>query len=303
MKHLLDFSGWTRADAEQLFETARAMADVLRRPIKKVPTLQGRTVATVFFEPSTRTKTSFELAARRMSADVVSLVGGTSSLKKGESYKDTLLTLEAYAVDAFVIRADAAGVPHQAARWVKASVINAGDGRRAHPTQALLDAYTLLEALGDLVKKKIAIVGDIRHSRVARSNAELLGLLGAEVWTSGPPSLLPHYPFFGARVTPNLAEALKDADAVMALRIQKERLMSGRLPSEEEYRAGWQLTEERMRLAKPNAPLLHPGPMNRELELTSALAEGPRSLVLRQVQNGLAVRMAVLYHLLVGGKA
>ncbi len=298
MRHLLDFSGWDRARVAALFKTARAMKEVLSRPIKTVPTLKGRTVATVFFEPSTRTKTSFELAAKRLSADVVSFSGSSSSLKKGESIRDTLLTLAAYGVDAFVIRADAAGVPHQAARWLDAAVINAGDGRRAHPTQALLDAFTLEEALGDLEGRKIAIVGDILHSRVARSNAELLGLLGAEVWLAGPPPLLPRRPFFGARLTARLEEALKDADAVMALRIQKERLAGGRLPSEEDYRAGYQITEDRLALAKPGAPLLHPGPLNRDVEIEGTLADGPRSLVLRQVENGQAVRMAVLYHLL-----
>ena len=304
MRHLLDFSGWTRARVEALFQTARAMQEVLARPIKQVPALKGRTVATVFFEPSTRTRISFELAAKRLGADVVSFSGATSSLKKGESIKDTLQTLAAYGVDAFVIRSAAAGVPHQATRWVEASVINAGDGRRAHPTQALLDAFTLQEAIGPLEGKKIAIVGDILHSRVARSNAELLGLLGAEVWLVGPPPLLPRRGgFYGARVTAELEEALKGADAVMALRIQKERLPGGRFPSEEDYRARYQITEARLALAKPDAPLLHPGPMNRDVELEGALADGPRSLVLRQVENGQAVRMAVLYHLLLGRAA
>ena len=191
MRHLLDFQGWGRREVESLFETARLMQEVLARPVKKVPALQGFTVATVFFEPSTRTRVSFELAARRMSADVVSFSASSSSLEKGESYKDTLLTLEAMGVDAYIIRSDTAGVPHQATRWVKGKVVNAGDGRRAHPTQALLDAFTLLEALGSLEGKKIAIVGDILHSRVARSNAELLPLLGAEVWCAGPPTLRP----------------------------------------------------------------------------------------------------------------
>ncbi len=301
MRHLLDFEGWTEDDVRAIFETARAMKEVLARPIKTVPTLKGRTVATVFFEPSTRTKTSFELAAKRLSADVVSFSGQASSLKKGESYQDTLKTLAAYGVDAFVIRADAAGVPHQATRWVDAAILNAGDGWRAHPSQALLDAFTLEEAIGPLRGKKIAIVGDILHSRVARSNAELLAILGAEVWLAGPPPLLPRHPFFGARVTARLEEALRDADAVMALRIQKERISGGLLASEEDYRAGYQITEARLALAAPGAPLLHPGPMNRDVEIEGALADGPRSLVLAQVANGQAIRMAILYHLLVGG--
>jgi aspartate carbamoyltransferase catalytic subunit len=298
VRHLLDFEGWSRADLESVLDTARVMREVLERPVKKVPALQGFTVATVFFEPSTRTRTSFELAARRMSADVVSFAAQSSSLQKGESYKDTLLTLEAMGVDAYVIRADAAGVPHQATRWVKGAVINGGDGQRAHPTQALLDAYTLLEALGSLEGKKIAIVGDILHSRVARSNAELLPLLGAKVWGAGPPSLLPQS-LPGARLTPNLEEALEEADAVMVLRLQKERMEAG-LINLQDYIARYQITEERLGRAKPQAPLLHPGPMNRDVELEGTLADSPRSLVNRQVQNGVAVRMAVLYHLLVG---
>lgn len=298
MRHLLDFEGWSRAELESVLDTARVMREVLERPVKKVPALQGFTVATVFFEPSTRTRTSFELAARRMSADVVSFAAQSSSLQKGESYKDTLLTLEAMGVDAYVIRADAAGVPHQATRWVKGVVVNGGDGQRAHPTQALLDAYTLLEALGSLEGKKIAIVGDILHSRVARSGAELFSLLGAEVWCAGPPSLLPQA-LPGARLTPSLEEALEEADAVMALRLQKERMEAG-LVNLEDYIARYQITERRLGLAKPQAPLLHPGPMNRDVELEGTLADSPRSLVNRQVQNGVAVRMAVLYHLLVG---
>ena len=298
MRHLLDFEGWSRADLESVLDTARVMREVLERPVKKVPALQGFTVATVFFEPSTRTRTSFELAARRMSADVVSFAAQSSSLQKGESYKDTLLTLEAMGVDAYVIRADAAGVPHQATRWVKGVVVNGGDGQRAHPTQALLDAYTLLEALGSLEGKKIAIVGDILHSRVARSGAELFSLLGAEVWCAGPPSLLPQS-LPRARLTPSLEEALEEADAVMALRLQKERMEAG-LVNLEDYIARYQITERRLGLAKPQAPLLHPGPMNRDVELEGTLADSPRSLVNRQVQNGVAVRMAVLYHLLVG---
>lgn len=298
-KHLLDFQGWSRAQVESLFETARMMQEVLERPVKKVPALTGFTVATVFFENSTRTRLSFELAARRMSADVLSFSGATSSMAKGESYKDTLLTLDAMGIDAYVIRVDAAGVPHQAVKWLGKPVINAGDGWRAHPTQALLDAFSLLERLGTLEGKKIAIVGDILHSRVARSNAELLPMLGAEVWLCGPATLLPgELP--KARLTTDLREALQDADAVMALRLQKERMDKGLLPSEPEYIAGYQITRERLGWARPDAPLLHPGPMNRDLELEGTLAESERSLVERQVANGQAVRMAVLYHLLVG---
>ncbi|WP_293169669.1 aspartate carbamoyltransferase catalytic subunit [Oceanithermus sp.] len=302
LAHLLDFTGWDRARVESLLETARMMEEVLERPMKKVPALKGFTVATVFFEPSTRTKISFELAARRMSADVVGFTGAGSSLAKGESFKDTLLTLQAMALDAYVIRAPVAGMAHQAARWLEGAVVNAGDGRRAHPTQALLDAYTLLDDLETLEGRKVAIVGDVAHSRVARSNAELLPLLGAEVWAAGPAGLLPER-LVGARLSTDLDEALEDADAVMVLRLQRERMDEGALPSLREYVAGYQVTEARLARAKPDAPLLHPGPMNRDVELEGTLADGPRSRVERQVRAGEAVRMAVLYHLLVGRAA
>lgn len=301
-KHLLDFQAWSRPQIESVFETSKMMQEVLARAVKKVPALTGFTVATVFFENSTRTRLSFELAARRMSADVLSFAASTSSTAKGESYKDTLLTLDQMGIDAYIIRVDAAGVPHQAFSWLDKPIINAGDGWRAHPTQALLDAFTLSESLGSLEGKKIAIVGDILHSRVARSNAELLPMLGAEVWACGPATLLPGS-LSGARLTTDLEEALSEADAVMALRLQKERMDKGLLPSEPEYIAGYQITQERMNWAKPEAPLLHPGPMNRDVELEGTLADSERSLVERQVANGQAVRMAVLYHLLVGKKS
>ena len=299
LKHLLDFAGWQPENAHAIFETARLMEEVLARPVKKVPALNGFTVATVFFEPSTRTRSSFELAARRMSADVVSFNAQASSLVKGESYRDTLLTLEAMGIDAYVIRVDASGLVHQATRWVKGAVINAGDGWHAHPTQALLDAYTLISATGGLENKKVAIIGDILHSRVARSNSELLPLLGAQVVAAGPATLLPDS-LPGAQLTSDLDEALAGADAVMVLRLQKERMDSGLIPSLAEYRATWQVNSARMALAKPEAPLLHPGPMNRDLELDGTLADSPRSLVTRQVAAGVAIRMSVLYHLLVG---
>ncbi len=302
LTHLLDFEGWDRAQAENLLETARLMEEVLERPMKKVPALKGFTVATVFFEPSTRTKISFELAARRMSADVVGFSKAGSSLAKGESFKDTLLTLQAMALDAYVIRAPVAGMVHQAARWLRGVVVNAGDGRRAHPTQALLDAYTLLDDLGGLDGKKVAIIGDIANSRVARSNAQLLPLLGATVWAAGPAGLLPE-DLPGARLTADLDEALEDADAVVVLRLQRERMGEGTLPSLREYVADYQVTAKRLARAKPTAPLLHPGPMNRDVEIEGALADGPQSRVERQVRAGEAVRMAVLYHLLVGRAA
>ena len=302
LEHLLDFEGWERTQAENLFETARMMEAVLDRPMKKVPALKGFTVATVFFEPSTRTRISFELAARRMSADVVSFSGAGSSLSKGESFKDTLLTLQAMAIDAYVIRSPVAGMAHQATNWLQGAVVNAGDGRRAHPTQALLDAYTLLSDLETLDGKKIAIVGDIANSRVARSNAELLPLLGAEVWAAGPAGLLPEN-LPGARLTTDLDSALDGADAVMVLRLQRERMGEGVLPSLREYIANYQVTKKRLDKTKPEAPLLHPGPMNRDVEIEGTLADGPKSRVEKQVRVGEAVRMAVLYHLLVGRAA
>lgn len=298
-KHLLDFKDWNKIQIESILETAQMMQEVLARPVKKVPALTGFTVATVFFEPSTRTRLSFELAARRMSADVVSFASATSSTTKGETYKDTLRTLEQMGLDAYVIRVDAAGVCHQAFGWLQKPIINAGDGWRAHPTQALLDAFTLRERLGSLEGKKIAIVGDILHSRVARSNAELLPVLGASVVACGPATLLPGS-LPGASLTTHLQEALHNADAVMVLRLQKERMDKGLLPSLPEYIAAYQITEKRLHWADDHAPLLHPGPMNRDVELEGSLADSPRSLVERQVANGQAVRMAVLYHLLVG---
>jgi aspartate carbamoyltransferase catalytic subunit len=301
-RHLLDFSDWNRGQIESILETAQMMQEVLARPVKKVPALTGFTVATVFFEPSTRTRLSFELAARRMSADVLSFATATSSTTKGETYRDTLRTLEQMGIDAYVIRVDAAGVCHQAYSWLHKPVINAGDGWRAHPTQALLDAFTLREKLGSLEGKKIAIVGDILHSRVARSNAELLPMLGAQVVACGPATLLPGS-LPGATLTTSLKEALLEADAVMALRLQKERMDKGLLPSLPEYIAAYQITEERLAWARPQAPLLHPGPMNRDVELEGTLADSPQSLVERQVANGQAIRMAVLYHLLVGKRS
>lgn len=301
-RHLLDFSDWNQGQIESILETAQMMREVLARPVKKVPALTGFTVATVFFEPSTRTRLSFELAARRMSADVVSFATATSSTAKGETYKDTLRTLEQMGLDAYIIRVDAAGVCHQAYSWLQKPIINAGDGWRAHPTQALLDAFTLRERLGSLEGKKVAIVGDILHSRVARSNAELLPMLGAQVVACGPATLLPGS-LPGATLTTSLQEALQQADAVMVLRLQKERMDKGLLPSLPEYIAAYQITEERLKLAHSHAPLLHPGPMNRDVELEGTLADSPRSLVERQVANGQAIRMAVLYHLLVGKKS
>jgi aspartate carbamoyltransferase catalytic subunit len=303
MKHLLDFTLWERPQLENLLETADIMREVLQRPVKKVPALQGFTVCTAFFENSTRTRLSFELAARRMSADVVTFTGATSSLSKGESLKDTIETLEAMKVDLFIVRHGASGACHQITRWTKAHVVNGGDGRRAHPTQALLDAYTLKRHFGSLEGLEVAIIGDIKHSRVARSNAELLPKLGVNVRLCGPSTLLPReLERDGVRVTTKLNEALEGAHAVMALRLQLERMNTGYLPSLEEYQRTYRITTAALRQAHDNAVVLHPGPMNRDIEIEAELADSDRSLVIAQVENGLPARMAVLYHLLVGKK-
>ena len=303
MKHLLDFSAWDRTQCENLLETAEIMREVLQRPVKKVPALQGFTVCTAFFENSTRTRLSFELAARRMSADVVTFTGATSSLSKGESLKDTILTLEAMKVDMFIVRHGASGAAHQITNWTNAHVVNGGDGRRAHPTQALLDAYTLKRQFGTLDGLEVAIVGDVKHSRVARSNAELLPKLGVRVRLCGPSTLLPReLGGAGVTVTTDIDQALEGAHAVMALRLQHERMSTGFLPSLEEYQSTYQITPERLRSARPDAVVLHPGPMNRDIEIDGVLADSSRSLIVQQVENGLPARMAVLYHLLVGKK-
>ncbi|GMA16756.1 aspartate carbamoyltransferase catalytic subunit [Deinococcus metallilatus] len=301
-RSLLDFQGWTPERLNALLDNADTMNQVLDRPVKKVPALQGLTVCTAFFENSTRTRISFELAARRMSADVVSFAAGASSLSKGESLRDTVEVLTAYKVDAYIVRHPASGAAHLVARYSGKPVINAGDGRRAHPTQALLDAYTIRQEYGSLEGKKVAIIGDIRHSRVARSNAELLPKLGAEVVLSGPATLLPAdlAAMPGVTVTTDPQEAVRGANAVMALRLQQERMNGGYLASFQEYAERYQVNEALLQEAESGAIVLHPGPMNRDLEISSEVADGPRSRILKQVENGQAVRMSVLYHLLVG---
>ncbi|MEW6422804.1 MAG: aspartate carbamoyltransferase catalytic subunit [Deinococcota bacterium] len=301
-RSLLDFQGWTFERLGALLDNTDTMNQVLERPVRKVPALQGLTVCTAFFENSTRTRISFELAARRMSADVVSFAAGASSLSKGESLRDTVEVLTAYKVDAFVVRHPASGAAHLIARYSGKPVINAGDGRRAHPTQALLDAYTIRQEYGSLEGKKVAIIGDIRHSRVARSNAELLPRLGAEVVLSGPATLLPAdlAALPGVTVTTDPKEAVRGAHAVMALRLQQERMNAGYLASLQEYVERYQVNEALLHEAESGAIVLHPGPLNRDLEISSEVADGPRSRILKQVENGQAVRMSVLYHLLVG---
>lgn len=302
-RRLLDFADWSGEQIHAVLSTAEVMAQVLQRPVKRVPALQGFTVATLFFEDSTRTRLSFERAARAQSADVMAFARGGSSLSKGESLRDTVATLEALQVDVFVVRHPSAGAAHQVASWTDAAVINAGDGRRAHPTQALLDAYSYREATGRAFEDtRLAIVGDVAHSRVARSAAELWSRLGAQVTLCGPPTLLPpelgELP--GVRLATRLERGIEGAHAVMALRVQQERMTSGRLASLASYAARYQLTEARLAAADPEAVVMHPGPINRDVEIEGALADGPRSLITRQVAAGVPVRMAVLYHLLVG---
>lgn len=301
-RHLLDFADWSPEQLSALLDSADTMLKVLDRPVKKVPALQGITICTAFFENSTRTKTSFELAARRMSADVLSFAAGSSSVSKGESLRDTIETLTAYKVDAYIVRHSVAGAAHLVARYSGKAVLNAGDGRRAHPTQALLDAHTIRQEFGTLEGKKVAIVGDVLHSRVARSNAELLPKLGAEVVLCGPATLLPlelgNMP--GVTLTTDARKAAEGADAMMALRLQKERMNGGYLGSVPEYVAGYQVGEALLAEANADAIVLHPGPINRDLEISTEVTDGPRSRVLRQVENGQAVRMAALYALLVG---
>ena len=306
-RHLLDFQGWSRQALLALLDTTDVMAQVMQRTIKKVPALQGFTVGTLFYEDSTRTRLSFERAARAQSADVISFAAGGSSVSKGESLKDTLRTIDAMQADLYVVRHRAAGAAHQLARWTEAAVVNAGDGRRAHPTQALLDAYTFRQrfpAFDGFAGKRLAIVGDVLHSRVARSNAVLWTLLGAEVVLCGPRTLLPdelgEQP--GVTLTHRVEEAMEGAHAVMALRLQHERMNRGLLPSLAEYRQRYQVNRQRLRLAHDEALVMHPGPMNRDVELEGVLADDPRSVIEAQVANGVPVRMAVLYTLLVGSR-
>lgn len=301
MRHLCGLQGMTRDAISMILNTARPMKQVISREIKKVPTLRGRTVITVFYEPSTRTRTSFELAAKYLSADTVSISAGSASVAKGESLIDTARTIQAAGADAVVLRHPMSGAASLLANTVDATVINAGDGMHEHPSQALLDMFTIREAKGDLQGLKVAIVGDILHSRVARSNIWGLTAMGARVFVSGPPSMLPAgLDKMGAVACDSVDECLEAADVVMALRLQTERQQQGLLPSIREYSALWGIDRRRLSLARPDAILLHPGPINRGVEITSEVADGPNSLVTSQVTNGVAVRMAILYLLLVG---
>jgi aspartate carbamoyltransferase catalytic subunit len=298
MKHLLSIENIDRAEIEAILERAASFAEVGRRDIKKVPTLRGRTVVNLFFESSTRTSSSFELAAKRLSADVVSIKSAGSSVDKGESLKDTVATLSAYDPAAIVIRSPHAGAADLVARWTDASVINAGDGKHEHPSQALLDLYTLRRHLGDLEGKKIWIVGDVLHSRVARSNLLAFRELGAKVTVCGPPTLIPRgiSEELGCEVAYTL-DGLEDADVVYALRMQRERMNESFVPSLREYAARYQIDARRL---GPRQLLMHPGPVNRGVELSGEVIDSPRSLITEQVESGLVVRMAILYELLAG---
>ena len=300
-KNLLGIADLSPEEIVLVLDTAEAMKEVGRRAIKKVPTLRGRTVVNLFFEPSTRTRTSFEIAEKRLSADTLNVAIGTSSVVKGETLVDTAVNIEAMAPSMIVLRHVSSGACHLLSRICKAAIINAGDGMHEHPTQALLDAFTIRERKGRIGGLKLSIVGDLLHSRVLRSNLLLLSKLGAEPWVCGPATLIPPgLRNLGVRVTTKVDEAVEGADVVMMLRMQLERMQGGYFPSLREYFRTFGMTEERVARAKPDVIIMHPGPINRGVEIASEVADGPYSVILDQVANGVAVRMAVLY-LLAGG--
>jgi aspartate carbamoyltransferase catalytic subunit len=307
-RHLLSAADLDHDEAVLVLDTARELSAVSTREVKKLPTLRGRTVVNLFFEDSTRTRISFEAAAKRLSADVINFSAKGSSVSKGESLKDTALTLEAMGADGVVIRHQASGAPHQLATsgWIGAAVVNAGDGTHEHPTQALLDAYTMREHLaagsGDLEGRHVTIVGDVLHSRVARSNVLLLHTLGAQVTLVAPPTLLPvGVEAWPCEVSYDLDRPLPGTDAVMMLRVQRERMGASYFPSEREYSRRYGLDSRRAGMLPRHAIVMHPGPMNRGMEITAEVADGGRSVIVEQVTNGVSVRMAVLY-LLLGGQ-
>jgi aspartate carbamoyltransferase catalytic subunit len=300
--HLLGMKGLTREEIETILTTAESLKEISFRDIKKVPTLRGKTVVNFFHEPSTRTRTSFEIAAKRLSADTVSLSANTSSLVKGETLVDTARNLEAMNPDIIILRHSMAGAPHLLSRMIKPSIINAGDGMHEHPTQALLDLLTIREKKGLIEGLRVAIIGDIAHSRVARSNIIGLRTMGAQVVVAGPPTMIP--PFIdamGVGVTSSLPEAVAGADVIMMLRVQLERQKQMLFPSLREYSRFFGLNLEILKKAKRDVIIMHPGPINRGVEIQSEVADGPYSVILDQVTNGVAVRMALLY-LLLGGK-
>ena len=300
-RHLLGIDGLDAADISLILDTAEAMTEIGTRSIKKVPTLRGRTVVNLFFEPSTRTRTSFEIAEKRLSADTLSIATATSSVTKGESLLDTIRNIEAMSPDMIVMRHASSGAPHLLARMCRSTIVNAGDGMHEHPTQALLDAFTIRAHKGRLAGLKVAIIGDLLHSRVLRSNVLLLRTVGAEVTLCGPATLVPPgLERFGVAFTTSIDAAVEGADVVMMLRIQQERMHGHFFPSVREYFSLFGLTRERLNRAHPDVIVMHPGPMNRGVEIDSEVADGPGSVILEQVSNGVAVRMAVLY-LMAGG--
>jgi aspartate carbamoyltransferase catalytic subunit len=309
-RHLLSSADLDREQVRAILDTAAEMHGVQQRDVKKLPTLRGRTVVNLFFEDSTRTRSSFEIAGKWLSADVINISGKGSSTSKGESLRDTVLTVAAMGVDAMVIRHHASGAAHQVSQWVDAHVINAGDGMHEHPTQALLDAYTMQRRLGDLEGRHVAIVGDLTHSRVVRSNLITLRTLGARVTLVAPPTLMPSgitawAAADGFELSHDFDDVLPEVDAVMMLRVQRERMSGGFFPTAREYTVGYGLTRARLEAltsANPAAVICHPGPMNRGLEIAADAADGAQSLILDQVSAGVAVRMSVLYHLLAGGE-
>jgi len=302
-KDILDIASLSRQEIQLILDTAESMKEISERPIKKVPTLRGKTVVLFFYEPSTRTRLSFDLAAKRLSADSLAISADMSSLVKGETLLDTARTLESMRPDVVVLRHAYSGAPQFLAERIKASVINAGDGTHAHPTQALLDMLTIRQHKKTLSGLRVAIVGDIAHSRVARSNIEGLTKMGSRVVLAGPPTMMPHgIEALGAEVAGSMDAAIDGADVVMMLRIQKERQKRFSMATEREYARQYGLNRERLALAKPDAVVMHPGPINRGVEIAPDVADGPHSLILNQVTNGVAVRMALLYLVLGGGR-
>ena len=302
-KDLLGIAELTPEEILLILDTTEAMKEISQRQIKKVPALRGRTVVNLFFEPSTRTRTSFEIAEKRLSADTLGVAVASSSVVKGETLVDTARNIEAMGPSMIVIRHASSGAPHLLARICKSPIINAGDGLHEHPTQALLDAFTIRERKGRIAGLKVAIVGDLLHSRVLRSNVLLLTKLGADVWVCGPPTLIPMgLAAMGVTTTSSVEAAVEGADVVMMLRIQLERMEGGFFPSLREYFTVFGMTEARLKRAKPDVIVMHPGPINRGVEISSEVADGPYSVILDQVANGVAARMAVLY-LLAGGGA
>lgn len=299
-QHILGISTLSPGEITLILNTAESLKDILKRPIKKVPPLRGKTVVNLFFEPSTRTRLSFELAAKRLSADTVSISATTSSVVKGETLIDTARNIEAMKPDVIVMRHSHSGTPYLLTKYVNSSVINAGDGTNEHPSQALLDIFTVREHLGHIDNLKVAILGDILHSRVAHSDIQAFTKMGAEVVVSGPATMLPsrQSKVFGAKVVLNMEEALEGADVIIVLRIQKERQGKSLIPSVREYAMFFGLSPEKVKLAKPGALIMHPGPVNRGVEMAPEVADGPYSVILDQVTNGVAIRMALLFLLL-----